>query len=511
MTDDQTFLTKLQQNLNLLYEREAKYSGNAPRELLNQIADHQEAITLTEQALTGHLTESEWRNALYPLLIAIQTRSDDETTSTVSIGDIGGSIQDSTIAGRDVNQITVNVINLLGQEAADSSSESEPFIRSLKDLILKQVATIDPRTAQRYPQNPTGYTDPLRDALTELLETDRGLAARLDALLEQYEQAQRSGSGSQITLSGTGNVLYGQGNIGVTNTGPGVAIGQARDVYLQPPPTDPIQTRRQEARQRYLAALRRHCQVLPLAALGGEEGADEDLSLDQVYIDLDTTHRIPLTEAEKAKRQNRQTDLGLEREAEERILTALEAAAQTPRLALLGDPGAGKSTFVRKLIGWQAAALLGEGQSPPGCTASLLPILLTLRDLAPRLAGLNLASLSGKARQHIDHRKEDVFPLQAELEQLGALIAKKQGRLARLLELYLDEALDKGTYHEQKRGLELSLNELNARRQEVSEKIAAATLTEDKKALIHLYAEKVRKGLLLADKPENFEVNACPS
>jgi hypothetical protein len=37
----QAFLLKLQQNLIILREREAKYGNNAPLELLNQIGDHQ--------------------------------------------------------------------------------------------------------------------------------------------------------------------------------------------------------------------------------------------------------------------------------------------------------------------------------------------------------------------------------------------------------------------------------------------------------------------------------------
>jgi tetratricopeptide (TPR) repeat protein len=71
MTDYQTFLTKLHQNLNTLREREAKYGGNAPLELLNQIEDHQKAIALTEQALAGQLSEAEWREALAPLNLSL--------------------------------------------------------------------------------------------------------------------------------------------------------------------------------------------------------------------------------------------------------------------------------------------------------------------------------------------------------------------------------------------------------------------------------------------------------
>jgi hypothetical protein len=48
VADFKAVLIKLQQNLNILREREAKYGGNTPLELLNQIEDHQKAITLLD-------------------------------------------------------------------------------------------------------------------------------------------------------------------------------------------------------------------------------------------------------------------------------------------------------------------------------------------------------------------------------------------------------------------------------------------------------------------------------
>jgi hypothetical protein len=75
MSDYKTFLTKLHQNLNTLREREAKYGGNAPLELLNQIEDHQIAISWTEQAISSDLGEAEWREKLHPLLVAIDSHA----------------------------------------------------------------------------------------------------------------------------------------------------------------------------------------------------------------------------------------------------------------------------------------------------------------------------------------------------------------------------------------------------------------------------------------------------
>ncbi len=71
MTDLQAFLQRTHQNLATLKEREAKFVGNAPVELLNQIEDHQQAIALTEQAIQGELSQAEWQEALGPLLVNI--------------------------------------------------------------------------------------------------------------------------------------------------------------------------------------------------------------------------------------------------------------------------------------------------------------------------------------------------------------------------------------------------------------------------------------------------------
>ena len=46
-----------------------------------------------------------------------------------------------------------------------------------------------------------------------------------------------------------------------------------------------------------------------------------------------------------------------------------------------------------------AAAHLGEGEPPPGLAPDLLPILVTLRDLVPRLNTLELAGLSADQQQ----------------------------------------------------------------------------------------------------------------
>ncbi len=96
MADYKDFLRRLHENLNILQEREAKYGGNAPLDLLHQIKDHQTAVALTEQALQGDLDESEWRQALKPLLLAV------EGGQTINIGAetyVAGDVQGDVIGG----------------------------------------------------------------------------------------------------------------------------------------------------------------------------------------------------------------------------------------------------------------------------------------------------------------------------------------------------------------------------------------------------------------------------
>ncbi len=91
-------LTQLNRNLKILREREAEYCGSAPAELVNQIADHQRAITLTGQAITGELGEADWREALRPLLVEIDRRSQAEAACRVEVDAVAGDIIGSIFA-----------------------------------------------------------------------------------------------------------------------------------------------------------------------------------------------------------------------------------------------------------------------------------------------------------------------------------------------------------------------------------------------------------------------------
>ncbi len=205
-------------------------------------------------------------------------------------------------------------------------------------------------------------------------------------------------TGGGASAQGNGAIALGQNAVYVGGNVNGDVLGPGATKITAPDPRQIEQERIDKARRRYLERLRRQCQALPLAALGSEESAEADVTLDKVYIALNTTERKEGSPKRRGKGPAEEMTAFPDDPRQSPLLTALEAAAGSPRLALLGDPGAGKSTFVKKLLAWQAAAMLGQEAPPEGLSAGLLPVLVTLRDLAPRLAQLDVDRLPSAKR-----------------------------------------------------------------------------------------------------------------
>jgi len=238
-----------------------------------------------------------------------------------------------------------------------------------------------------------GATD---DAKDEWLAAFDKLITELDAVRLALEKlpdpaafaaalrADVQAMGSTITV---GNITNSQNvAIGTGNTLTYTHIAQ--QVIHQAPAPPPPHT------ERYLQRLRNHCHALPLTAMGGDATAGDEVTLDKVYIDLDTTTKVALTEAEQEERKKQ----GVTDREKERPLSAREAAQTTTRLVLLGAPGGGKSTFVRQLMAQLIGARMEGSAPPPGFTADLFPLLTILRELAQRLQALTLTGLSDDAR-----------------------------------------------------------------------------------------------------------------
>ncbi len=160
-------------------------------------------------------------------------------------------------------------------------------------------------------------------------------------------------------------------------------------VHNYPPPLDPIAKAATEARERYLRRLHDRCNLLPLASLGGDESASDQVTLAQVYISLNTQTAKP--QGDEPKAQSTRERFG--RDDDEQPLTAYDVAQLAPRLVLLGDPGGGKSTFVRLLCTRLINHLLGRTEPPLAAwEQGLLPIYTELRELPAYVAGVDLRS-----------------------------------------------------------------------------------------------------------------------
>jgi hypothetical protein len=314
--------------------------------------------------------------ALWPVAAALQR---GDLAAVMLLGQLLANVGSNLLA---------NVIQRIKDEAdaphqlAEALAES-PALQTELDELLARLEALPLAQAGLNPADQAWFAATLRDELARL-----GNWPRFQAQLE----------GSGALAQGTGATAVGErgalisghmaGPLTTGNNSPITYVGQQ---IITPTAKDGAAGR---ARRRYLEALYQRCNALPLAALGGEEGTGQDVGLDQVYIALDTRSRVPLSEDE----QKKQRLVAMGREEKERALSVLEAVTQQPRLVLLGDPGSGKSSFVRYLSGWLAAAQLDRAPAPAGWPPAL-PLFMILRDLAPRLAALPLDGLGEEKQQ----------------------------------------------------------------------------------------------------------------
>jgi formylglycine-generating enzyme required for sulfatase activity len=143
-----------------------------------------------------------------------------------------------------------------------------------------------------------------------------------------------------------------------------------------------------EALKIYRRMLVKDLQHLPLRGLNLDESdpcaGKKGFQLEQVYVELDTTSHVELSEDEaNALKKKGELD-GRERP---RILSALEASRINRRLVILGEPGSGKSTFVNHLTlglaaGDAGACRLDALSQWPEDERRMIPIHVVLRDFA---------------------------------------------------------------------------------------------------------------------------------
>jgi formylglycine-generating enzyme required for sulfatase activity len=315
----------------------------------------------------GLLTASAW----LPLLAAYG--SDPGPAVAALVGVVGG--------------VGTNLLSNLVQGAYDKASAPQRAEQELAEL---------PALRPEYQQ--------MLSELDAVAAAQQALGSEWTAFEAKLREELRQMGGSLRIDSGGGAVIL--GNLTVPH---GDFVGRDK-IIINPPAPGP---RPDALRAAYLRHLTERCGWLPLRGVdvgaSDPRRAAQPLRLAKVYVELDTTVRVPagagpgdvISESLKSSLALDREGLRLEREGKDlHAVSALECAARFRHMALLGDPGGGKSTFVNHLAVCLAAAQL-EGDSGawqaryptwPADAWDLLPLPVALRDLARALPGDGLGA-----------------------------------------------------------------------------------------------------------------------
>lgn len=285
------------------------------------------------------------------------------------------------------------------QRIKDVCGQEEDLLEALEDVEAKPQSGLKQKTLQ-------GQIEISNLAKTpEVIEHLEKLEV---LLIQEGLYAPTSYAGTQ---SGPGSLVQGQRNVVAGKGGAAVGRNNYGPITINPPAADP----EQKAKERYLTRLINECQTLPLAAMGGGDELKGEVTLDQVYIDLDTeTLRVdPAAEEPKGRERLRQE--AVHSSEEQDVYTVLEISKQTKKVLLLGGPGSGKSTFAKELCAKMADVQLKNTQAIEGWERQLLPLFLVLRHVLPELSKLDLTADSLEQQ---DQRLADVL-YQAWCKQFG--------------------------------------------------------------------------------------------
>ncbi len=313
--------------------------------------------------------------ALWPV---VEAARQGEWAALAELGGVAAGVGGNLLA----NQIQSWKDEADAARQLDQAAQENEEIRAALDAVLEHLHVVAQAQAGLDDVDQAWFAKMLRAELARL-----GNLGRYDAVL----------IGSGAIAQGPGARAVGEGGVLVEGDVAGDVIAPGATKVVGPPPA--AKQRADEAFVRYLHNLRRLCNALPLAALAEEEGPHRraEITLNRVYIALNTTTQLPLAEEEQTRR--RETFSALRTEA--RPIPVLEAAVQESRLVLLGDPGSGKSTFVNYLAYLLAGARLGEADLPEDWPhGPLLPVRVILRELVGHLPGdQDLQRLSAEKRK----------------------------------------------------------------------------------------------------------------
>ncbi len=252
-----------------------------------------------------------------------------------------------------------------------TKAETDPAWRDEFDLLIQHFEA--PRIVQNIlaEADKDWFARTLRQELAHL-----GNEARYEALLEGSGAIAQ---GDAATAAGADGIAVG-GQIGRDQ------IVQIIKVYMGAPgqPTVDEDTFAQ-ALDRYLAWVAKRYGQLDLRGIDRRERQVLSLTLNDVYVSLMATVTEERKSAQRTGGQRRQPDIERMEAAELQTVDMRQLLAMGPRLAIIGGPGSGKTTYLYIIAASLAHALRSGDRSAVdrhlGLTGDLpLPIFVSLSD-----------------------------------------------------------------------------------------------------------------------------------
>lgn len=135
-TNLNALLARLNESLTHLQTQAAEHTGPFPSELRRQIHNHEKAVSLTQQAIDGKLTQSDWQVAIQPLNLSIENFDvAGHFISGTVIGDITGG---DKIGGDQI--FGDKIVNLFrGSQTARDQRNRQMMLQLVRDIWIKGV------------------------------------------------------------------------------------------------------------------------------------------------------------------------------------------------------------------------------------------------------------------------------------------------------------------------------------------------------------------------------------
>ncbi|MEI7849578.1 MAG: NACHT domain-containing protein, partial [Chloroflexota bacterium] len=317
-----------------------------------------------------------------------------------------------------------SVAAIWGEKSPEHRIPLRRFFNSLQNSLLSD--PIWGPVLDRY-QN-LRFQQDVRIALDarQLPASDAALVTAVSKAAEPYRAILR---GDGAIAQGTGAKAVGVGGILVEGSVQKI-VNITLNHFISP--SAPVSTG--DVSRRYLEWVAAQANLLPwtkVTADYADPSRGESLQLADVYIDLDTSQMRHM-EREEELRQF----LARQREAER--ISAQEMVNRESKLLIMGDPGSGKSTFVKHLTYLMAQARLAQADPAPWLErlnqwkhGALLPVRVELRQL---LAGEAVPAKGARLLLNYLHTELSEWGLDAFWEPLQSAVQDSKGGVLFLLD-----------------------------------------------------------------------------